>query len=103
MSMAFGKSSLKRNENDMDPVNQFDFWLGEWDAHWGEDGQGTNTITRILDGKIVQEEFLAPDLHGMSFSVYDPERKVWCQTWVDSNGTYLDFTGTFDAGKMILS
>ena len=87
----------------MNPENQFDFWLGEWNAHWGEDGAATNTITRILDGKIVQEDFVAPDFHGISFSVYDPERKLWCQTWVDSNGTYLDFTGVFENGKMILS
>ena len=64
---------------------------------------GTNTVTRILDAKIVQENFLAPDLHGMSFSSDDPERKLWCQTWGDNNGTYLDFTGAFDDGRMILS
>ena len=83
-------------------ANQFDFWLGEWEARWGEDGKGTNTVTRILDGKIVQEDFVAPDLHGMSFSSYDPERALWCQTWVDSSGTYLDFTGTFEEGRMTL-
>ena len=85
------------------PENQFDFWLGEWDANWGEDGKATNSVTRILDLKIVQEDFVAADLHGMSLSSYDPERRLWCQTWVDSNGTYLDFTGAFEAGKMILA
>ena len=87
----------------INPENQFDFWLGEWDARWGEDGKGTNHISKILDDKVVQEDFHAPDLHGMSFSVYDPERRLWCQTWVDNNGTYLDFTGGFEDGKMILS
>ena len=87
----------------MDPENQFDFWLGEWEATWGEDGQGTNHVRRILDGKVVQEDFAAPNLHGLSFSVYDPERKLWCQTWVDNNGSYLDFTGRFENDKMILS
>lgn len=87
---------------DIHPENHFDFWLGEWDAHWGEDGHATNTVTRILDEKIIQEDFVAPDFHGMSFSAYDAERQVWCQTWVDNNGTYLDFTGTFEDGKMIL-
>lgn len=87
---------------DSNPENQFDFWLGEWDVRWGEDGKGTNSITRILDGKIVQENFISPDLHGMSLSAYDPERKLWCQTWVDNNGTYLDFTGKFEEGKLIL-
>lgn len=84
------------------PENQFDFWLGEWDCTWGNDGKGTNSITRILDEKILQEDFIAPDLHGMSVSSYDPERKLWCQTWVDNQGTYLDFTGAFENGKMIL-
>lgn len=84
------------------PEQQFDFWLGEWEVRWGEDGTGTNHVTRILDDKVIQEDFLAPDLHGFSFSVYDPERDCWCQTWVDNNGTYLDFTGGFDGGRMVL-
>jgi hypothetical protein len=87
---------------DVNPENQFDFWLGEWEARWGEDGLGTNLVTRILDDKVIQENFSAPDLHGLSFSVFDSERSLWCQTWVDNNGSYLDFTGTFQAGKMIL-
>jgi hypothetical protein len=87
---------------ELNPENQFDFWLGEWQARWGQDGRGINRVRRILEGKVVQEDFLAPDLHGLSFSVYDPERKLWCQTWVDNSGSYLDFTGTFEAGKMIL-
>ena len=85
------------------PETQFDFWLGDWDVRWGEDGIGTNRIERILDGKVIQENFAAPDLIGMSVSVYDAERKLWCQTWVDNNGSYLDFTGGFTGGKMILS
>jgi hypothetical protein len=88
---------------DTNPENQFDFWLGEWNVIWGEDGKGTNHIERIRDGKIIQENFIAPDLYGMSVSSYDTERGVWCQTWVDNNGTYLDFTGKFEDDKMILS
>ena len=88
---------------DSNPENQFDFWLGAWNVTWGEDGKGTNRIEHILECKIIQENFIAPDLHGISVSAYDPERGVWCQTWVDNNGTYLDFTGKFEDGKMILS
>ena len=88
---------------DSNPENQFDFWLGDWNVIWGEDGKGTNHIERILDGRIIQENFIAPDLHGMSVSSYDPERSLWCQTWVDNNGTYLDFTGKFEDNRMILS
>ena len=84
------------------PETQFDFWLGEWDMTWGADGKATNHVLCILDGKVIQENFSSVDLNGMSVSVYDPERGLWCQTWVDNNGTYLDFTGKFEDGKMIL-
>jgi hypothetical protein len=55
-----------------------------------------------MNDKIIQENFIAPDLHGLSVSSYDRERHVWCQTWVDNNGSYLDFVGNFEDGKMIL-
>lgn len=84
------------------PETQFDFWLGEWNCTWGDDGRGTNHVVRIMDGKIIQENFSAPDLKGMSVSAYDAERNVWCQTWVDNSGSYLDFTGGFENGKMML-
>jgi len=82
--------------------NQFDFWLGECDVTWGEEGKGTNRIERILDGKIIQENFSAPDLHGMSVSSHDPGRGLWCQTWGGSNGSYLEFTGKFEEERMVL-
>jgi len=85
------------------PEDQFNFWLGEWDCTWGENNKATNIVLHIMDGKIIQENFSAPELKGMSVSVYDPERKLWCQTWVDNSGSYLDFTGGFNNGKMILS
>ena len=88
---------------DTQPKNQFDFWLGEWDVQWGEDGKGANRIERIMDDKVIQENFSAPDMIGMSVSSYDADRGLWCQTWVDNSGSYLDFTGKFENGKMILS
>lgn len=84
------------------PETQFDFWLGAWDVTWGADGKATNLVLRIMDDKVIQENFSSADLNGMSVSVYDAERNLWCQTWVDNNGTYLDFTGRFEDGKMIL-
>lgn len=85
------------------PENQFEFWIGEWECTWGEGGRGTNHVHYIMDGKVIQENFSAPDLTGMSVSVYDLGRKLWCQTWVDNSGSYLDFTGGFEGGKMILA
>lgn len=90
---------------------QFDFWVGSWDATWpgqtaGETGHGTNNITRILDGCVVQENFTAEDathLRGISVSIFNPNSGKWKQTWVDNQGSYLDFTGEFANGQMILS
>jgi hypothetical protein len=55
-----------------------------------------------MDDKIIQENFSSADLKGISVSSFDRERGVWCQTWVDNSGTYLDFTGKIEDGKMLL-
>ena len=88
---------------------QFEFWVGEWDLTWPGDNRvpahGTNSIRRILDGCIVQENFSGGDampLRGMSVSVYEVNSGRWKQTWVDNSGGYLDFTGEFKSGEMIL-
>jgi hypothetical protein len=76
-------------------AGEFDFWLGEWDARW-EGGRGSNTVTSELDGSVVLERFdgrPGTTLRGLSVSVFDRERDCWRQTWVDSHGGYLDFTG----------
>ena len=90
-----------KNENQ--PESQFDFWLGEWDCTWGDDGVGSNRVERILDGKIIQENFKGGDMRGISLSAWEAETEQWCQIWVDNSGSYLDFTGSFHDGKMILS
>ena len=93
--------------------HQLDFWLGEWELSWpaeqfggkpGDQGHGTNTVTRILDDCIVQEAFHFPggSFKGHSVSVYDARAKLWRQTWVDNQGGYLAFTGKFEDGKMEL-
>lgn len=89
---------------------QFDFWVGEWDLTWpgakpGEVGHGINSIKRILDGCVVQENFSGGDLmhlRGTSVSTFDLRSNHWKQTWVDNEGGYLDFMGVFNNGQMIL-
>ena len=83
--------------------HEFDFWLGEWDLTWGETNHGTNRIERIMDGTVVQENFASEGYQGMSVSVFSKEDNRWHQTWVDSSGAYLDFTGEFADEKMIFS
>lgn len=91
-------------------AKQFDFWVGTWKAEWtdknGNESEGTNTIKKILGGCVVEENFdgnPGTPLIGKSMSVYVPRLKKWKQTWVDNSGGYLDFTGEFEMGKMILS
>ena len=86
--------------------NQFDFWLGEWDLSWGDDGKGINKITRILDQCVILENFdggEAGQLRGLSVSTFNPGTGKWYQTWVDNNGTYLDFIGGMEGERMILT
>ena len=42
------------------------------------------------------------DYQGLSYSVYDRRAQCWKQTWVDSEGIYLDFAGRFEDGAMEL-
>lgn len=69
-----------------DPLyHQLDFWLGEWIV---EDTLGnylgSNTISKILGGCAVLEEWEG-GVKGMSlFYVHNPERK-WRQVWVTEN------------------
>jgi hypothetical protein len=85
---------------------QFDFWVGKWNATWGDSAQGTNNITKILDGCVILEQFdgtPGTPLKGMSVSTYNPRMGQWQQTWVDNSGSYLDFVGGMEGNKMILS
>ena len=89
---------------------QFDFWVGEWDLTWpgangAAAGHGTNSIRRILDGCVVEENFSGRSsmtLRGTSVSTFDTRAGKWKQTWVDNEGGYLDFVGELSNGQMIL-
>jgi hypothetical protein len=76
---------------------ELDFWLGDWDVRWGEEGRGTNRLSRILGGRVIREEFSGggPNGHleGLSLSVFDADRRIWRQTWVDDQGGYLELVG----------
>jgi hypothetical protein len=87
---------------------QFDFWLGEWNLEWnlkGKSGKGVNVIGSILGGCVIKECFdgrPAIPLQGMSVSAYNIKTGKWQQTWVDNEGSYLDFTGEFKDNRMVL-
>ncbi len=84
---------------------QFDFWLGEWDLTWKDGGKGTNTIARELGGCVIVENFTTADsvpFVGRSVSTFSLEAGEWRQTWVDNQGSYLDFAGGLVGDSMIL-
>lgn len=91
-------------------AGRYDFWLGEWELTWenkdGETYHGTNTIRRVMDGKVIEENFMALEgklegYEGKSWSVYNPRSDEWKQTWVDNQGAYLDFTGSKDGDSPV--
>ena len=87
----------------------FDFWVGEWDLAWvqgGKEGTGRTRISKVLDGCAILEEFdgtPGSPLVGRSYSVFDANAKAWKQTWVDNQGSYLDFHGGMADGRMVLA
>ena len=95
-------------------ARELDFWIGEWDLSWpasqtggasGERLTGRNSITRLFGDCVIEENFTTHDggFRGHSISVYDEKAAIWRQTWVDSAGSYLWFTGGPVDGEMVLS
>ncbi|MEO5976908.1 MAG: hypothetical protein ABIS36_16145 [Chryseolinea sp.] len=85
-----------------DDTAWFDFWIGKWEVSWteaeGKLGKGTNTVTKILDDKVIQENFKIVEgankgYLGTSMSVYSPKFKIWHQAYADNQGGYINFIG----------
>ncbi len=85
-------------------ASQFDFWIGNWELTWGDSLKGTNIITKELDGCVIHEHFSdsLAKFYGRSYSVFNPTKGIWQQTWVDNQGNYMEFEGGFENGKMAL-
>jgi hypothetical protein len=82
----------------------FDFWLGEWEVRT-PDGKlaGHNRIESEYGGCVLHERYTTGrGYSGESLNVYDASRKVWHQTWVDTDGTLLLLEGGPREGKMVL-
>ncbi|MGH7720890.1 MAG: hypothetical protein ACREON_18845, partial [Gemmatimonadaceae bacterium] len=81
---------------------QFDFWIGEWDVLSPTGAPlGKNTITRILKGCVLQENWTGQGGgSGTSFNKYDPRDRKWHQSWVDDSNGFLLLSGGLDGGAM---
>jgi hypothetical protein len=84
---------------------QFDFWVVRWrvtDAATKK-FDGTNEITRELNGCVLQEHWKGTGgSAGTSYNLYDASRKRWHQTWVDNSGGILQLDGGLKNGSMVL-
>lgn len=102
--------SINLFSQDTTDVNQektFDFWVGNWDLEWtGKDNKiikGHNSIVKILDNTVIQENFEDPStgFKGTSISVYNKKKNEWHQAWADNQGGYYDFIGEIDGANRI--
>lgn len=103
----FGKlvkaADLAANPCKADPAfRQFDFWLGEWDVH-NPQGivVGSSSITKDLEGCVIDEHYTTPTYAGKSINIYDRSDSKWHQTWVDIKGALSEYTGGIRDGKMV--
>ena len=99
--------SQKEEIQEIDPLNAFDFWIGDWDVHWlNPDSSytyGENHIVKTLDGNVIQEHFNDPTtgFKGTSISVLSFADSTWHQAWADNAGGYFDFHGIIDGDTRI--
>jgi ketosteroid isomerase-like protein len=83
---------------------QFNFWIGDWDAFEGDHRVARTRVDRILDGCVLREDYEGTDgLKGQSFNIYDASRKAWHQSWVTNRGQVLVIEGKLQADAMVLA
>ncbi len=97
--------TLLQAQNPCNSTNhaQFDFWLGDWEVYHTQADTivGHNTIERILNGCVVQENWTgATGFKGKSLNTFSPIDTTWNQIWVDVSGATYHFKGEWESGAM---
>lgn len=86
---------------------QFDFWVGHWDVYSKKAPQklvAHSLIEKLYSGCAIRENWMpiAPGGDGGSLNSYRPENGIWRQTWTDSSGAWVEFTGKWSGTAMVL-
>jgi hypothetical protein len=85
---------------------QFDFWVGHWDVY--RTGQSElvahSLIESVYNGCGVRENWmpLKSENSGGSLNIFVPTEQSWRQTWIDAQGSRVDFKGRWNGSAMIL-
>lgn len=85
---------------------QFDFWVGRWDVYpTGSDKQvARSLIERLYAGCAIRENWMPlSGGGGGSLSNYVIGESGWRQTWLDSSGSRVEFTGGWTGQAMVLT
>ena len=87
--------------------HQFDFWVGRWDVYPKKSPQkkvAQSLVEKLYSGCAIRENWMpiGPGGDGGSLNSYRPENGVWRQTWTDSSGAWVEFTGKWNGTAMVL-
>jgi hypothetical protein len=82
----------------------FDFWIGRWTVTETKTGKpaGQSLIEGVYSGCTIRENWSEPGYAGGSLNTYDAATGKWRQAWADSAGTWREFAGGVENGKMVL-
>jgi hypothetical protein len=90
----------------LDPrYREFDFWLGDWQVEANGRVIAYNQITPAQNNCAVHENYQVQGTGylGQSLNMYDTNRGLWQQTWVDNGGMLLNLTGGRQGAAMVMS
>jgi hypothetical protein len=85
---------------------QFDFWVGRWSVSPKAAPQqkvADSLIEKLYDGCAVRENWMPlKGGGGGSLNAYRPADGIWRQTWIDAQGSWAEFSGTWNGRSMVI-
>jgi hypothetical protein len=84
----------------------FDFWVGEWSVSRADTNAkvAESRIEKLYGGCAIRENWMPiVGTGGGSLNVYDPQHQLWRQSWADSSGAWVDFSGCIVDKAIILT
>lgn len=104
MAPAADATPLATPKCDAPEHRQFDFWVGKWDVFETKGGApaGSSLIELLYGGCTIRENWTETEMTGGSLNTWSRIDKKWHQTWTDSTGSWREFVGGLEDGRMVL-